>query len=83
MSGHLSRRNVFAGIVGLALLGGVFAGVQEVQAVRLARAGAAAAWPAGACQQVDSFGLESGADRAGLVCWSSDFTLSVPEPGVR
>jgi hypothetical protein len=84
MTRKVSGKSLFAGVIGLAMLGGVFAaGVQEVQNVRLALAGAANAWPAGACQQVNTFDRENGAGGPDLVCWTSDFALTVPEPGVR
>lgn len=46
-------------------------------------AGAANAWPAGACQRVNAYDHEIGADRIELICWTSDFALSVPEPSMR
>jgi hypothetical protein len=84
MAGKATGKRIAVAIVGLAALGGVFAaGAHELLSARLAVAGANSAWPAGACQSVNVYDHEIGADRAELICWTSDFALSIPEPGGR
>ena len=84
MARKITGGSLFAGIIGLTMLSGVVAaGLHEIQNARLALAGAANAWPAGACQQVNTFDYEINADRPELICWTNDFALNVPEPSVR
>jgi hypothetical protein len=84
MARKITGRRLFAAIVGLIALGGVLAaGAHDVLSAKLALAGANNSWPAGACQRVNTYDHEIGVDRLELVCWTSDFTLTIPEPGVR
>ena len=84
MAAKVTGKRIVLAIVGLAALGGVFAaGAHDLLSAKFALAGASTSWPAGACQSVNAFDHEIGADRAELICWTSDFALSLPEPGVR
>ena len=84
MTRKVTGRRIVVAIVGLAALGGVFAaGAHDLLGDRFAVAGANSSWPAGACQSVSSYDHEIGADRAELICWTSDFALSIQEPGGR
>jgi hypothetical protein len=84
MARRITGRAVFAGVIGLALLSGVLAvDLQRIQSTQLAWAGATNVGPAGACEPVNSLDDQIDRDRSELICWTGDFTLSVPEPGVR
>ena len=84
MAGKVTSKGIAGAILGLAALGGAFAaGAHDLLSAKFALAGANLSGPVGTCQNVNSFGPETRADRAELVCWTSDFALSIPEPGVR
>jgi hypothetical protein len=84
MTRKIVGQKLFAGTLGVAMLASVVtAGLWEIQSVGLALAGAASAWPAGACERVSTFDLDRSFDQMELVCWTDDFALSVPEPGGR
>ncbi|HLH22702.1 MAG TPA: hypothetical protein VK066_09275 [Chloroflexota bacterium] len=84
MTRKITSGKVFAGMLGLALLSGVFAaGVEDFQSARLALAGSTNPWGMDSCQRGYSFDAVAGVDREELVCWTNDFTLNVPEPVAR
>jgi len=84
----MTRKNIgpslFAGFIGVALLGSVVAaGANDLLRVGRVLAGTSDSWPSGACESTYTFDIELGRDRPELVCWTSDFSLSVPEPSAR
>jgi hypothetical protein len=84
MTRKITRHSFFAAMVGLAALGGVVAaGAHDLQSVQLALAGANNSWPSGDCDRVEVFDHESYSVHTEMLCWGSDYALSLAGPGVR
>jgi hypothetical protein len=84
MTRQITRHSVFAAIVGLAVLGGVFAaGAHDMLSAQLALAGANNSWPPGDCERAEVYDPMIGSVHTELLCWGNDYALGVPDPGVR
>ncbi|HEY7066300.1 MAG TPA: hypothetical protein VII06_32810 [Chloroflexota bacterium] len=84
MTREIVGPSLFAGLVGAALLGSVLvAGANDLLSAGRVLAGTSDSWPSGACESTYTFDVELGRDRPELVCWTNDFSLSVPEPSAR
>ena len=84
MTRKIAAPSVFAAILGAALLGSVVvAGANDISGAGRVLAGTSNAWPAGACESTYTFDVDLGRDRPDLVCWTNDWSLSVPEPAAH